>query len=182
MIKNTIVLFSFLICLPWTVNAQQADASILTVDRLYSGEFAQASFGPSKWLNDGEAYTTLEASLTEGAKDIVQYDTKSGRRTILVDATALTPADSDTPLTIANYSWSNDGQKLMVFTNTKRVWRTNTKGDYWIYDLSTKTLMQVGATLPTSSLMFAKFSTDDEQIAFVSENNLYVQNLSLIHI
>jgi len=179
MIKNTIVLLSFLSCLQWNVTAQQQlEESILTVDRIYSGEFAQASFGPSKWLNGGEAYTTLEASLTEGAKDIVKYDTRSGRRTILVDATALTPTGEDNPLVIANYSWSNDGQKLMLFTNTKRVWRTNTKGDYWIYDLVNETLMQVGSTLPSSSLMFAKFSTDDQQIAFVSENNLYVQNLN----
>ncbi len=179
MIKNTLLLLSFLCGLCWEINAQsQLDESILTVDRIYSGEFAQASFGPSKWLDEGTAYTTLEASLTEGKKDIVKYDTKSGRRTILVNAAALTPSGADESLSIQNYSWSNDGQKLMIFTNTKRVWRTNTKGDYWIYNLANKTLMKIGATLPTASLMFAKFSKDDQQIAFVSDNNLYVQNLA----
>ena len=179
MIKNTIILLIFCCCFQWSVNAQNnVDESILTVDRIYSGTFAQEQFGPSKWLDGGEAYTTLEASLVEGAKDIIKYNTRSGRRTILVQSKVLIPEGAEKPLSIANYTWSNDGQKLLVFTNTKRVWRTNTKGDYWIYDLLNKTLTKVGATLPASSLMFAKFSTDDRQIAFVSENNLYVQNMA----
>jgi len=178
MIKHTLILISFCCFSLLEMNAQQGlETSALTVDRIYSGEFAQAQFGPSKWLDGGEAYTTLETSLFEGAKDIIKYDTRSGRRSVLVDAKMLVPQGEETPLSIANYSWSNDGQKLLVFTNTKRVWRTNTKGDYWIYDLSNKTLSKVGLTLPDSSLMFAKFSTDDSQIAFVSENNLYVQTI-----
>lgn len=178
MIKNTIVVLSFLSCFLWEATAQpKLDKSILTVERIYSDEFTQERFGPSKWLDEGAAYTTLETSLTEGAKDIVKYDTRSGRRNILVNAKALIPTGLDQPLKIANYSWSNDGQKLLIFTNTKRVWRTNTKGDYWIFDLSTKQLTQVGASLPNASLMFAKFSTDDRQIAFVSENNLFVQDV-----
>ena len=179
MIKNTIVSLSFFCCFLGGIIAQnESDESVLTVERIYSKEFTQENFGPSKWLEDGAAYTTLEASLTEGAKDIIRYDTRSGRRSILVNATALIPNGTDKSLKIADYSWSNNGQQLLVFTNTKRVWRTNTKGDYWIYDLPSKELTQIGATLPAASLMFAKFSTDDHQIAFVSENNLYVQNIA----
>lgn len=178
MLKHLIILFGLCAYFFQGVNAQQiSNESVLTVERIFSNEFVLTQFGPSKWLDGGEAYTTLEASLIEGAKDIIKYETRSGKRSILVDAKLLIPEGATTPLTIENYNWSHNGQLLLIFTNTKRVWRTNTKGDYWIYDLLSGQLSQVGATLPTSSLMFAKFSSDDRQIAFVSENNLYVQTV-----
>ena len=70
----------------------------------------------------------------------------------------------------------NDQQKVLLFTNTKKVWRLNTRGDYWIFNFKTKTLTQVGKSLPSSSLMFAKFSPDGTKVAFVSENNLYTED------
>ncbi len=178
MIKQLFLYLSISLFLPVISYAQSGiTANQLTVEQIYSGDFAQERFGPSKWLNGGAAYTTLEASTSGKGRDIVQYDSETGKRTILINATALIPEGAEKALAIANYSWSNDEQKLLIFTNTKRVWRTNTKGDYWIYDLSSKSLKQIGAKLPPASLMFAKFSTDNQQIAFVSENNLFVQDL-----
>ena len=50
-----------LLLLAFPVAAQQADSSLLTLTRVYgSGEFATQKFGPSRWLGDGSAYTTLE--------------------------------------------------------------------------------------------------------------------------
>ena len=40
-----------------------------------------------------------------------------------------------TPLAIDDYTWSTDGTRLLIFTNTKKVWRLNTRGDYWVVDL-----------------------------------------------
>lgn len=177
--KNILLIIIAVLYLPINNLAQnKEDKNLLTVERIYSGEFSLESFGPSKWLDGGEAYTTIESSKDTEINEIIKYDTKSGRRTILVSAANLIPSGLEEALEIADYSWSNNGQKILIFTNTKRVWRANTKGDYWIYDLETQKLEQIGASLPTASLMFAKFSKDDQQIAFVSENNLYVQNLT----
>ncbi len=153
------------------------DSTQLTLDRIYSGEFSSGFFGPSKWFGEGTYYTTLERSKNADGRDIVKYNSKTGTRTILVAAEKLLNKEEGQALRIANYSWSNQFQKLLIFTNTSRVWRANTKGDYWMYDLKTEELKQVGASLQSSSLMFAKFSPDDKQIAFVSEHNLYVQDL-----
>jgi dipeptidyl-peptidase-4 len=65
-----------------------------------------------------------------------------------------------------------------VFTNTKKVWRLNTKGDYWLVDRKSGSLSQLGKTLPASSLMFAKFSPDGNSVAYVSDNNIYVEDLA----
>ena len=66
----------------------------------------------------------------------------------------------------------------MIYNNTKRVWRYDTKGDYWVLTLKDGTLRQLGKGLPQSSMMFAKFSPDGTRVAFVSNNNIYVEDVA----
>ncbi len=82
------------------------------------------------------------------------------------------------PLEISNYSWSGDGKKLLIFTNTARVWRYNTRGDYWIFDIGTRKLKQIGTFADPSTLMFAKFSPDGNKAAYVVRNDIYVEDLT----
>jgi dipeptidyl-peptidase-4 len=158
---------------------QQADSSLLTLDRIYgSAEFATQPFGPSRWLGDGSAYTTLEPAEGGEGEDIVRYDVESGRREVLVTARELTPPGGSDPLEVEDYAWSADLRKLLVFTNTQPVWRLNTRGDYWVLDRSTATLLQLGGKdAKPSTLMFAKFSPDGGRVGYVRENNLYVETL-----
>ncbi|MCR5314151.1 MAG: S9 family peptidase [Bacteroidaceae bacterium] len=62
------------------------------------------------------------------------------------------------------------------FTNKKRVWRYETRGDYFIVNLKNGEQRQLGANLPKSSLMFAKFSPDGKHVAYVSKNNIYLED------
>ena len=71
--------------------------------------------------------------------------------------------------------WSADGKKLLIFTNTKKVWRDNTRGDYWVLELDSRRLHQVGAGGPEASLMFAKFSPDSSMVTYVRDNNIFVE-------
>ena len=164
--------------------AQRAstDSTLLTVDRIYaSPEFRGGSFGPLAWLNDGSAYTTLERSAeAKEGRDIVRYDAQSGARTILVPAARLVPPGESAPLAVEEYSWSPDGNRLLIFTNSEQVWRTNTRGDYWVLDRTTWTLKKLGGDGPASTLMFAKFSPDGGRVAWVryGEYNLYVEDLA----
>ena len=59
---------------------------------------------------------------------LVAYDAASGAREVLADAALLTPEGATTPLAVANYQWSPDRKRALIFTNTKRVWRQNTRG------------------------------------------------------
>ena len=68
-----------------------------------------------------------------------------------------------------------------MFTDTKKVWRLHTKGDYWVFNFKTNTLTTNWKSLPPSSLMFAKFSPDGNTIAYVSENNLYTEDYTTGH-
>jgi dipeptidyl-peptidase-4 len=74
--------------------------------------------------------------------------------------------------------WNKSQDKVLIYTNSKKVWRANTKGDYWFFDLTTGKGYQLGKELETSSLMFAKFSNDNTNVAYVSKHNIYVENVT----
>lgn len=160
--------------------AQQPDTSRLTLERIYSStEFAGQPFGPARWIENGTGYTTLERSAARpGARDVVRYDTASGTRAVLVAAEKLMPAGQSEPLAIEDYIWSPDGKRLMVFTNSARVWRQNTRGDFWVLELASGRLSKLGGEAKPSTLMFAKFSPDGTRVGYVRENNLYVETLA----
>ncbi|MCK4465810.1 MAG: DPP IV N-terminal domain-containing protein [Bacteroidales bacterium] len=173
--------FLFILCFVFIngSEAQNTDPGILTLDRIFTDrEFTSERFGPARWLDDGTGYTTLEAPTDGEGRDLVKYDPKTGKREILVHARQLVPEGKEKPLRIANYAWSPGGDKLLVFTNTKRVWRQNTRGDYWVLDLSSGGLKQLGAFAKPSTLMFAKFSPDGKKAGYVVENNIYVEDLA----
>jgi dipeptidyl-peptidase-4 len=58
------------------------------------------------------------------------------------------------------------------------VWRLNTRGDYWVLDLGSHALKQVGKSMPSASLMFAKLSPDAAKVAYTSGHNVYVEDLA----
>jgi len=167
-----------------TLAAQRpaADSSLLTVDRIFaSTEFRGGSLTALVWLSDGTGYTTLERAVGgKAGQDLVRYDAETGLKTILVPAARLVPPGDTTPLNVEEYSWSADGRRLLIFTNSRQVWRTNTRGDYWVLDLAGWTLKKLGGTGPASTLMFAKFSPDGGRVGWVryGEYNLYVEDIA----
>ena len=91
---------------------------------------------------------------------------------------SLVPPGQTAPLTISGYQWSPDKSKLLIFTNTKKVWRQNTRGDYWLLDRASGALKKLGGNGPEASLMFAKFSPDGTRVAYVRAQNVYVEDLA----
>ncbi|MCZ6754638.1 MAG: S9 family peptidase [Gemmatimonadetes bacterium] len=179
-VSNALVAASLLLTAPAPLlGAQEADSPRLTVDRIYgSRDFRSERFGPVRWLGDGTSYTTLERREDEPGRDIVRYDTETAARAVFVPAGELIPARDTIPLAIRNYAWSDEFERLLIFTNSKRVWRTNTRGDYWVLDRASGALQQLGGSeAPESSLMFAKFSPDGDRVGYVVKNNLYTEDL-----
>lgn len=182
------------------VQMQQADrarALGAQIDRIFKERaYDPPRFGPARWLPDGTAYAIVERPAGgDGGSEIVRYDAATGARTVLVAASRLVPPGGKGgkgALDVDDYQWSPDGRRLLIFTNTKRVWRQNTRGDYWVLDVSSGTLKKIGgstlaSTKPLidgssaksgeSSLMFAKFSPDSSRVAYVHANNIYVEPL-----
>lgn len=126
-----------------------------------------------RWSEDGNSYYSGNRS-----GEMLRYELPDMKASTVVSAQELTPAGAKEPLRVNGFSFSADGQKMLVFTNSKRVWRANTRGDYWVLDLNSKQLKQIGKDMPEATLMFAKFSPDGSKVAYVSQRNIYVEDLS----
>ncbi len=178
-----------------TAQPALAPEEALTLEAIFDEEAYEAERpGQIKWLEDGSGYTMLETvdgydednpdldedgEELEPEKDIVLYDPATGDRSVLVSAEALVPEGAERSLTIDNYAWSDDRQKLLIYTNSERVWRVKSRGDYWVLDVASGDLRQLGgADAEPSTLQFAKFSPDGNRVAYVRDANVYVETLS----
>ena len=157
-------------------SAPQAVNGLITLETLST--FGARSLGEVQWQDDGSGYFMLEPSAKQGLSDITRYDASTGQKTILVSADKLIPQGASSPISIEQFDFSQNGQKLLIFANSQRVWRSNTRGDYWVLDLKDWKLRKLGGDAGPSMLMFAKFSPDGARVGYVRENNLYVEGLS----
>jgi len=156
-----------------------ATSSRLTVERIFgSREFAARGAGQLRWLDDS-TYVALQANPQQNdAAELVRFNARTGAREVLVPSTSLTPNGASAPLDVEDYFWSPDHKRLLIFTASERVWRENTRGDYWVLDLASHQLRKLGGDAPKSTLMFAKFSPDGGRVAYVRQNDLYVEDVA----
>src|SRR5450432_795416 len=103
------------------------------------------------WSKDGNSYYESKDN------QVVQTDPASSKSTVIVSKEQLTPAGASMPLPVRNFFFSDDGNRMLIYTNSKRVWRYDTRGDYWVIDITNHILKKLAAGRPESSLMFAKF-------------------------
>jgi dipeptidyl-peptidase-4 len=82
------------------------------------------------------------------------------------------------PLDVEGYSWSDDQKKLLIFTNSARVWRENTRGDFWVLDVATGSLKKLGGRAAKPSTFSSRSSRPTaKRVAYVREHNIYVESL-----
>lgn len=133
--------------------------------------FAQPPKG-LHWATEGNAYYKTENG---GIAKISLPDLKME---MVADRKDFIPAGKTDALKIRNFFFSPDNKSILIYTNSKKVWRYDTRGDYWVLNLQDHSLKQLGKSLPASSLMFAKFSPDNSKVAYVSNHNIYVEDLA----
>ncbi|HVM89234.1 MAG TPA: DPP IV N-terminal domain-containing protein [Puia sp.] len=124
-----------------------------------------------EWSKDGNSYYQVKQG------EVVSISVADNKETVIVPKDKLVPPNQNAPISIRRFLVSANGQNFLIYNNTKKVWRYDTRGDYWIYNLQNSSLTQLGKSLPASSLMFAKFSPDENKVAYVSGHNLFVEDL-----
>ncbi|HCW07026.1 MAG TPA: S9 family peptidase [Cytophagales bacterium] len=128
-----------------------------------------------RWTKDGNAYYRTEAG------EVNRYELPANTKTTFLSKADLTPAGQTESLKVRNFTLSDDGNLVLIYTNTKKVWRLDTQGDYWVLNKTTKTLSKIGKDMPASSLRFAKLSPDGKKAAYVFDYDLYVEDLATGH-
>jgi len=146
-------------------------ALVLITSFACTSTYAQGKDGVN-WTKDGSGYYEIANG------EIIMITLPKGERKTVMGRSLLTPAGRNQPLPVKDFVLSPDGKKALIYTNSKKVWRYETRGDYWLADLNSNTLVQIGKDKPASSLMFAKLSPDASKVAYVSGHNLYVDDLA----
>ncbi len=165
------------------------DPTQITIKNLFlEPEYNEERIGVVRWSKKSATYYTLQAPAGGGkGRDLVSVDIASGEKKPLVTASEFIARDSTAPqdavpLDIEDFELSEDETRVLLYTNSRRVWRRNTRGDYWVYDLRKRTLKKLGGDTPASTMMFAKFSPNGRQVAYVHQSNLYVQDVDSLAI
>ena len=168
-------IFKYTLCAAVLLTAAlslQAQPELTLEDIYVKGTFRARGVPQPTWMEDGRSYSAL----TE--KGLVRVDAATLAETVIVPQTAFVPAGAARPLRVEDYTWSEDKTKLVVYTNSRRVWRRNTRGDYWLLDVAAGTIRQLGKGLEPSRMMYGKLSPAGDRFAYVYYNNLYVEDVA----
>ncbi|MBR4924017.1 MAG: DPP IV N-terminal domain-containing protein, partial [Bacteroidaceae bacterium] len=172
--KNTFILTFCLCCMALGLQAQH----IPTLEEaVYGGLVKTEGGGYVNWMKDGEHYSKIERN-ADGGFDVMAYSAKDNSKEVLIPANKLVNPKTGKPIRVRSFAFSDDNNKVLIYTNTRQVWRYDTRGDYWVLDIQSGKLQQLGKDRPEATLMFAKFSPDGSRVAYVSENNIYVETLA----
>ena len=133
-----------------------------------SGEFRGESMAVVKALTDGESYAQMSAD----GKRIVRYSFKTGKEQgVLFDVATAKGVQLES---IDGYIVSPDGQRLLIQTNTKSIYRHSFSATYYIYTIRNNRLVPLSDNGPQQAPLF---SPDGLQIAFVRDNNIFLVKL-----
>ena len=123
------------------------------------------------WANNGHSYFTLSKG------EIVMQEPGKSEAIQFVTSANLIPTGAAAPIQINSFSLSDKQDLVLIQTNAKKVWRYETIGDYYIFNVNKKSLQKVGKSMPAASLQFAKIAPNGQWVAFVSGHNIYAENI-----
>ncbi|MFY8202022.1 MAG: DPP IV N-terminal domain-containing protein, partial [Pirellula staleyi] len=159
-----------------TVQERNSKATSLDLDSIFGERVFRPKAFTGHWQKDGRGLEALRHD--ESGSRIVRLNVEQPtEEKVLVASEWLKPPDASKPLHIDGYEWSPDQTKILIFSNSQKVWRYATRGDYWVLELASKQLRKIAPKLPEASLMFAKFTPDGTQVGFVSDRNIYLHSL-----
>ena len=150
-----------------------AQAPELTVPNIFGNELFASDIMEVQWSHEAEYFVTLEE--IGASRDLIRVHARTGERQLLLRGSDLVPEGRSEPIEIESYEFSDDGSKLLVFTNSERVWRQNTRGTYYVWDFGRRELRPVSER--PGGQMFAKFSPDGRHVGFVRDNNIFVTEI-----
>ena len=118
-------------------------------------------------MNDGEYYSKIEKE--EETQKIIKYQFKTGKQIKIL----FNSAEFDIPR-ITNYTFSEDEKKILLQTETEKIYRHSSRSIYYIYNIFTDKLTKINE----KKIMHATFSPRGDKVAYVKDNNLFIQNIT----
>ncbi len=152
--------------LPTQVVAQEDTKTKISITDIYSsGKFYSKNLQGVNWTSSGQFYTRMDGN------SIVRYDIKTNKAVeTIFDGDA-----SDPKITIADYSFSDKEDKILIQTNRQSIYRRSYVAEYYVVDVKDKSVKKLSEKGRSA---YATFSPDGSKVAFFRDNNLFYTDLS----
>ena len=162
--KRTIVLMM----LTLSMSVGMLACKRLDINYITNGAFRGESMAAVQSMADGKSY----AQLSPDARRVVKYSFITGKEVgVLFDVANVQGGKLES---IDGYIMSPDGKRMLIQTNTKRIYRHSFTATYYIYELYNNRIMPLSQDGPQQTPLF---SPDGNQIAFVRDNDIFLVKL-----
>ena len=149
----------------------QGEKKVITLEDIYKNrKFSSKGFYGFQSMNDGDHYCQLK-------KDSLNlYEYVSGKYTgTIVTSKQLIPAGDTVAIPMSGFELSDDETKILFSADEEVIYRRSSKANYWVYDLKTGNLFPLSKN---GKQRLATFSPDGTKVAFVRDNNLFIDDLN----
>lgn len=143
-------------------------AEPITLHQVASGFFSARTVRGVEPLKGSDLY----AQISPDGKRIIAKSFRTGK-----EAQVLFDVDNtmgENVKSFDGYIMSPDGKKMLIQTNTNRIYRRSFTADFYIYTIATRKLEKLSDGGPQQVPVW---SPDATQIAFVRQNNIYLVKL-----
>lgn len=147
--------------------------SQLTLENIwYSREFSPKYVQGFKGLADGKSYCQLDNN-DDQSVSCNRYDIRTGNKLSTIFATS-SFQENGKPISIENFTFSNDEQKVLVTNGYEAVYRHSGASNTYVFNLKENTFQKI----TNKKIMYASFNADATKVAYVHNNNLYSYDLN----
>ena len=143
----------------------------------YNGVFSPGNIGGVNSMNDGKNFTSLDYNKETKAIEINKYSYASYEKVGTILSSADFKPDGKTAIRFDDYQFSSDETKLLLATEQESIYRHSSKSNYYIYDIATKKISAL-SDFSKGKQRLAEFSPNGNKVAFVRENNIFINDLS----
>jgi dipeptidyl-peptidase-4 len=147
----------------------------LTLEDIFSSnKYVAEKITNIQWQPDGSAFTYTDSNKTYNMLDIYKHDVETGENTLMVESNEL--YYNDLQIKMSNYSWTADGEYLLIEGPEKEIWRHSRQAPFYLYSVKTEKIIALGNNDP--GLRNVKLSPDGSKVGFVRNHNIYVTELA----
>ncbi|WP_400076694.1 S9 family peptidase [Winogradskyella sp. R77965] len=141
----------------------------ISLEDIWNGSFRTEGMQALHSMKNGKQYSVLNFDRQNRTASIDIYDYKTLEKV----KTLVSSADIAEIQGFFDYSFSDDESKVILTTKSIPVFRRSTLGEFYIYDIASKSVKKVSDDLVQEPTL----SPDGTKIAYGFENNLYVKDL-----
>lgn len=180
MLRSIILFLAFsfqYFAFPTLLFSQETKAKSPTLEDIFKKNiFRTQSLSGINWMRDGKYYTTLETLKGNEGQIIAKYDITTGKQTdVLLHTGKINLLHDNRRPKIQSYTFSLDEKFILLATEVESIYRRSTKAYYYIYDTGNQRITPI---LKDQKQSYATFSPDGSKVAYVSDNNLYIYNVT----